>query len=169
MKGLDHAPYLQLYIIANVLAVLLIVAAWKRPSWARWGLILLFGWASYTNAITSYRDPRVYLEDADLTFFPVYRTIILGVFSEHIALYVGLVALSQALIPLGLLLGGMIARIAGWGAIAFLLAIAPFGVGSGFPSTVLYAMAIFLLLRTGLAQRAWQGMPLKTDEGQFSR
>lgn len=159
MKGLDQAPYLQLYLLANVIALLLLVAAFKKPRWGRWGFVLLFAWAAITNASTSVRDPNVYLEYADLTFLPIYRSVILGAFSEHIAFYVGAIAFCQALIAFGLLVGGRLSRIATWGAIIFLLAIAPFGVGSGFPCTVLFAAGLVVLSRKGMDLPLWKGTP----------
>ena len=160
MRGLDQAPYLQLYLIANLLAVLLLAAAFMKPRWARWGFVLLFAWAAITNASTSLRDPNVYLEYADLTFLPIYRSVILGAFSEHIAFYVCAIAFCQALIAFGLLAGGRLSRIATWGAIIFLLAIAPFGVGSGFPCTVLFAAGLVVLGRKGMDMPVWKGAPV---------
>lgn len=156
MKGFDHPPYVQLYLIANAVALLLLLACRLRPSWARWGFIALFGWASWLNATTAWYDPGVYLQYADLTFLPVYRKVILGPFSAHITGYVVAIAIAQALIALGLLLGGVLARVATWGAVVFLVAIAPFGVGSGFPCTLLFAAGLLMLLRKGLDRPAWE-------------
>lgn len=165
MKGLEHPPYLQLYIMANVLATVLLVAAMKRPTWARWGFVLLFAWAAGVNATTSMRAPAVYLEYADLTFLPVYRSVILGAFSAHIAFYVGSIAFCQALIAMGLLVGGRLAPIATWGGMAFLVAIAPFGVGSGFPCTLLFAAGLFVLLRKGMSWPAWRSLAVSVGNG----
>lgn len=116
----------------------------------------MFGWASWTNATTAFRHPGVYLEYADLTFFPVYRNIILGPFSAHVTGYVVTIAIAQAFIALGLLLGGGLARITTWSAIVFLVGIAPFGVGSGFPCTLLFAAGLLVLLRKGVCRPAWE-------------
>jgi hypothetical protein len=156
MNGFDHSPYLQLYIIANVAAVLFLALAIKWPRVGRWAYILLFAWAAVINASTSMRQPEVYLEYADLTFLPVYRSLILGAFSEHISLYVMTIAFCQAMIAIGLVVGSGLARVAAWGAIMFLVAIAPFGVGSGFPCTVVFAVGLFVLLRKGIAAPAWR-------------
>jgi hypothetical protein len=156
MNGFDRPLYLQLYILANVIALVLLALSWKFPRWARWGFVLLFAWASWTNATTAYRDPGVYLEYADLTFLPVYRRVILGAFSEHVALYVSLIAMCQFMIAGGLALGGVLARIAALGAMLFLMAIAPFGVGSGFPCTLIFALALYVLLRRGLQAPVWR-------------
>jgi len=108
------------------------------------------------NSTTALRDPNVYLEYAALTFVPVYRDIILGPFSAHAQGYVVAIAIAQAFIAAGLLLGGRLARVAVWGAVVFLLAIAPFGVGSGFPCTLFFAFGMLVLLRKGLGAPAWK-------------
>lgn len=156
MHALEDPHYLQLYLIANTLGIVLLALAWLRPAWARWGFVLLFTWAAWTNLDTAVRKPAVYLEYADLTFLPVYRTIILGPFAAHAALYVSLVACCQAAIAIGLLIGAPLARTAAWGAVVFLVAIAPFGVGSGFPATLMYAVGLVLLLKRGLDGPAWR-------------
>jgi hypothetical protein len=59
------------------------------------------------------------------------------------------------LIAAGILVGGVPARIALAGAAVFLFAIAPLGVGSGFPSTVLMAIGCLRLSRTDGALASW--------------
>jgi hypothetical protein len=55
-----------------------------------------------------------------------------------------------------MLLKGWIYRIGSIGGIVFLLAILPFGVGSGFPCTAIMAMAIFILLRKHNNEFVWK-------------
>jgi hypothetical protein len=68
---------------------------------------------------------------------------------------VGLVAACQALIALGLLLKGFVTRVACLGGIVFLLAITPFGVGSGFPATLLMAVGLYLVMRKESRRWPW--------------
>jgi hypothetical protein len=77
----------------------------------------------------------------------IYRDFILGFFAEHIQLLVMGVAACQALVAIGLAVGPPLARIGLVGAACFLVAIAPLGVGSGFPSTLLLAGGAILLWR----------------------
>lgn len=139
--------YLYLLLASTVLATGLFLIALKWPRAAQWLFFLLFVWASYTNFFTSQRTPEVYLEYADLTWSEWYRTFINGWFKTHIKLVVGCVVVYQALIALSMLAKGRIFRTGAWGAILFFLAIAPLGVGSGFPSTVIAAGAMVILLR----------------------
>lgn len=100
---------------------------------------------------TALTTPLVYLDYATLTDSTTARRIILGPFAAHVQAYVIVIAIGQAAIAAGLCLRGLPARIAGFGAVAFLVAVAPLGVGAGFPSTLIMAGAMALLLRTRLS------------------
>jgi uncharacterized membrane protein YphA (DoxX/SURF4 family) len=154
-EALDNPVFLAMYAVANAVGLILLVAAWKWTHAARWMFILLFLWAGWTNYSTAVNDPEAYLEYADLTWSQTYRDIILGPFAEHIARYVGLVALCQLLIAGSLLLKGFVMRVGCWGGIVFLLAITPFGVGSGFPCTLVMAAALFMVMRKERRHWPW--------------
>ena len=156
MKGFENQTYLILYIISNIVALLLLWAAWKQPGIARLMFFLMFTWASWTNWIESQLTPQLYLDYADLTWSDAYRNFINGWFSDHIQLAVGFIATCQGLIAISMLLKGWIFRIGSIGAIIFLLAILPFGVGSGFPCTAIMAAAIIVLLRKHNNEFIWQ-------------
>ena len=145
MKGLEN--YLALYIISNAVAILLLLAAWRVPKTARVLFFLLFVWASYTNYNYAIHHPNVYLDYADLSFIRVYKQFILGWFSQHIVVMVGFIATCQGLIAISMLLKGWIFKTGCIGAMIFLLAIAPLGVGAAFPCTVIMAAALFILLK----------------------
>ncbi|MCC7502100.1 MAG: hypothetical protein IT229_06205 [Flavobacteriales bacterium] len=154
-EALDNPVFLVMFIMANALALILLLAAWKWVRAARWMFVLLLAWASWTNASTALNDPEAYLEYADLTWSKTYSDIILGPFAEHITRYVGMVAVCQALIALSLLLKGFILRVGSLGGIVFLLAIVPFGVGSGFPCTLVMAVALFMVMRKEARHWPW--------------
>ena len=147
MKGLDNTTNLVLYIISNVIALMMLLAAWKNVRLARLFFFLIFSWASWTNWKTALFSPQTYLGEADLTFFAFYREFILGWFSQHITEAVGFIATCQALIAISMLLKGWCLKAGSIGAILFLLAIAPFGVGSAFPCTVILAAGMYLIVR----------------------
>jgi hypothetical protein len=62
---------------------------------------------------------------------------------------VGFIATCQGLIALSMILKGWFFKTGCIGGIIFLLAIAPLGVGSGFPCTVVFAIALAVLYRKG--------------------
>lgn len=146
-KGLENQTYLVAYIISNAVALVLLFLSWKRPRLARLLFVLLFAWACWINWTTASQSPQRYMDYADLAFLDVYREAIQGWFSGHIQTVIGIIATCQGLVALGLLFRGRVYKIAVTAGIVFLVAIAPFGVGSAFPCTLVMAFALFLLLR----------------------
>jgi hypothetical protein len=135
------------YIISNIVFLLSIVAALRKPIWTRIFFAGFFLWAAFFNSTTAIRSPEIYLTYADLNALPAYSKFINGFFSQHITEIVCSIAAAQFLIALGLILHKTWVKLACIGGIIFGLAIAPLGVGSGFPSTVSMAVAFFILLQ----------------------
>lgn len=136
------------HLISIFASVLLLISSHAFPRVARALFALLFAWACATNWSVVLERPSVYLEYGGLSVMALYREFIGGFFASHVLPIVGAIATCQGLIAAGLLMGGRPARIALVGAAVFLLAIAPLGVGSAFPSTVIMATGCFRL-------RAW--------------
>ena len=157
MKGLDNELYVILLIISNLIAVFLFVASIKWQRIARLSFFLLFAWASWTNWKTTIQNPEAYLEYASLTWSKWYESFITGWFAKHICLMVGLIATSQALIAVSMLLRGWIYGLGCLSAVIFLLAILPFGIGAGFPSTGIMAVACFILFKKQPVDFIWKG------------
>jgi len=147
MKGFENSTYLALFIISNVIALCLLVTALEAPKTARLLFSVLFAWAGYTNWNYAMQSPQVYLEYANLAFINLYKEFINGWFSKHIAACIGVIAVCQLLISISLLLKGVVFKIGIIGAIFFLLAIAPLGVGSAFPCTLIMATGLYVLLK----------------------
>lgn len=151
LKGIDNTTYLLMLIAFNVLALFFLLAAVKWPRTSRLLFFLLFAWACWLNWTVSQQTPDEYLQYANLTFSGWYRDIINGWFRKHIPLLVGLIAVCQLMIALAMLLKGWLFKSGSIGGIIFLFAIAPLGVGSGFPCTITFAIALFILYRKGNA------------------
>ena len=145
MEDKIPAEYLAMYIGANAFALgALALAFWHRPA-ARWVACGLFAWAAAVNGYTAVTHPRVYLDYATLTPSAWYRDFILGWFSSHVRPMVIAIAAGQAVIALLLALADSRAqRLGAAGAITFLLAIAPLGVGSGFPFSVVFSACVLV-------------------------
>ena len=139
--------YLIQWIGSNIIAILLLVVAIRRPKLARLLFVLLFAWASWINYTTVHNAPEEYLNYALLTPFDFMRDFINGWFKENITSLVTLISFGQGLIAIGLLLKGSWVKIACIGAIVFLLAITPLGIGSGFPCSIVAAVAIYIILK----------------------
>ena len=143
------------WIISNSVAVLLLLAAIKKPKLARLLFALLFLWACWLNYTTAHKNPTDYLNYANLTPFSVYSDFISGWFKSHIIAIVTLISIGQGLIGLGLLLKGWIVRLAGIGAVIFFLAIAPLGIGSAFPFSLIAIAAIYFILKKDELNFLW--------------
>jgi hypothetical protein len=155
MKGLDDPNYLAGYIISNIVGLLFLWAAIKKPYLSRVMFVLLFGWAAVINYSISHDKPEVYLEYANASV-KWYRDFIHGWFSRNISLMVTLIAIGQAAIAIGMLLRGWWVRISCVGTIIFLLGIAPLGAYAAFPFSMTVSLAAFFILKNGAFNYLWQ-------------
>jgi len=135
------------YWTSNIGGAILAITGWKWMRIARYLFAALFGWACWFNLDTVGSTPEVYLDYALLTPVRMYSDFITGWFADHVVGVVTAVAIGQGLIAIGMLLGKMWARIAAIGAMAFLLAVAPLGLGSAFPASLLKAVGAFFVYR----------------------
>jgi hypothetical protein len=147
MNGLENKVYLIAYIISNAFALLVLFFSWRHIKLSRLAFVILFGWASWANWTTALNSPGDYLDYVSLSFFPLYKQFIEGWFSNHILLVVGFIATAQAFIAISLLLKGRIYKAGIIGGIIFLISIAPLGVGSAFPCTLLLALALGMIYK----------------------
>lgn len=158
MKGLEE--FIFPYVLVQVISLLFLAAAFRNPRIARLMFSLLFLYAFWYNLKTSQTNPSVYLEYANMAI-PLYRDFINGWFSRHIQETVFMIALGQFLIGAGMLLNRYWVLMACWGAIVFLLAIAPLLVGSGFPFSLTVSAAALLVLIKDQRDYIWQAKHLK--------
>ncbi len=155
MKGLDNPTFLFLYCISNIVALLILWAAWKQPRIARIMFFLLCAWASWTNWTAAIQNPQFYIDYADLSFWKIYKQFIRGWFSNHVEEVVGIIAIGQSLVAISMLLKGWMLKTGTIAAIIFLLAIAPLGVGSAFPFSITASIALYLIFRSRPADYLW--------------
>src|SRR6187431_3834096 len=136
-----------MYLAANGFAIAVLLLAFLRPEAARWTIVGVFAWACSMNTWTALTAPEAYLNYAALTPSAAYREFILGWFSRHIPLLVVSIACGQAAIAT-LIASRLPARrnLGAAGAWVFLFAIAPLGVGSGFPFSLTFSAALYVAL-----------------------
>ena len=147
--------YLLAYLISNAIALALLVLAFRKPASVRWASIAIFLWAAFTNARIALTSPLDYQTFGDLTWSAVYRSFIRGWFQDHTALLLLPIAAGQLAIALLLLANTPLTRrLATAGSIVFLLAIAPLGVGSAFPFSLTYSLALVVMVRRLEAEEA---------------
>ncbi len=159
-----NAEYLLPWIISNIVGGLLLLAGLRTPRLARSLFFLLFAAASVVNTLTALHNPELYLDYASTAIGP-YRNFIEGWFAEHARSAVTLIAVGQGMIAVGMVLSGWWVRLACIGAIIFLLAIAPLGVGSAFPFSITVSLAAYFILRRRAFDYLWKrGEKISTSE-----
>ena len=140
--------YLVAYLISNAIALALLALSFRRPGWVRWASVAIFAWAAFTNARIAIFHPLDYQEFGNLTPWAMYRAFIQGWFREHTIWLLLPIALGQLVLALLFLRNTTTARrLAVAGAVLFLLAIAPLGVGSAFPFSLIYSAALIVMER----------------------
>lgn len=144
MIGLND--YLIPYFISQIVSVIILIVAWKYTKAGRILFALLFFVASCFNMYLGIVKPNDYLEYGELAI-PLYRDFIYGWFSKYVSIIVPIIAIGQFLIAIGILLKGLMVKIACIGIILFLLAIVPLMVGSAFPFSITVSIAAYLVLK----------------------
>lgn len=140
--------YLLPYLTSNVIALVLLATAFRKPRWMRWAAILIFVLAAWTNTRIALSDPLEYQGYLDLAVLSLYRDFIAGWFRDHTRWLVLPIAAGQLIIALLLLINSRLSRwVAACGAVAFLLAIAPLGVGSAFPFSLTFGLSLIIMVR----------------------
>ncbi|MEZ5319043.1 MAG: hypothetical protein R2752_16700 [Vicinamibacterales bacterium] len=135
------------YLAANVVAIGALIVAFRRPGLARWAGAAVFLWASITNTRVALTTPAAYLDYGALTPSALYRDFIGGWFAAHIQPLVLAIAAGQLVIAVCLAGPRAWRRVGVAGAVVFLAAIAPLGVGSGFPFSLTFGAALVVMHR----------------------
>jgi len=134
------------YIGSNIVAVVLLLAAFRWPRFVRWIFLVSFLAAGLFNAATAISQPEAYLMYAEWTPVPRYRDFILGSFSQNTTAFVLAIALGQLFVGLLLAIPKRVPLALGvLGGGVFLAAIAPLGYGSGFPFSLIAIAALLVM------------------------
>ena len=134
------------FLISNTIALVVLCLAWKKPLAARISLGVIFVAASLANTIVSITNPADYLNYSQFAVFELYHNFIEGWFATHIQAMVLCIAAGQFLIAVGMFANDSLLKPAIVGIVIFGMAIAPLGIGSAFPCSVLLAISAALLL-----------------------
>lgn len=143
------------YAISNLLALVMLLGSRWFPTGARLLYCVLFAWAGQYNFRTALDAPWVYYDYADYTFLPVYRWFILGPFTDITMPMILAIAVGQIGIAVTMLLKGSLFRWGCLGGLVFCVAIAPLGLGSAFPATLLMAAGFYRLYRHPATTYFW--------------
>ena len=131
----------------NIAVLCLLLAAVKWPRIARALVRALVVGGSAWNLFASLTMPQFYVETYGPLATPPYAAFIYGPFAANPALFVVPIAIGE--LTIGFLTSGTgkALQLGMVGAMVFLLAIAPMGVGSAFPFSILGMVAAYLLFR----------------------
>jgi hypothetical protein len=165
MHGWNDSGLFWPLFISNIAGLIILFFCWKHTVIGRILMLILFLWAGCTNWYIVTHNPKVYLEYADYTFLPIYKSFINGWFSRNILLIVGLIATGQLLIAISMSLKGFLFKLGALGGMIFLVGIIPLGIGSGFPFPIITAIAFFFLLRQNAHDYLWK----KDISGRYKR
>ena len=139
----SFSDFLIPYAVSNLFSLLLLWLNWKRP---RVGLVLfgfIFILAGIFNFYTASTTPEIYLQYASWALFDFYVEFIGGFFRDHAGMIVKMIAVGQILIGVMLLIKKREMKLpAIIGGILFFIAIAPLGLGSAFPATLIMALGL---------------------------
>ena len=145
MMRMDRALLVP-YLVSHLIAILFAAAAWRWPRVARAFAAAGVTAAGIFNIRTAISSPESYVQGFAPHAIAPYQHFINGFFAEHTAAIVIAIACGQ--IAVGLLAMAPLPwrKISYIGAIIFLAAISPLGVGSAFPSTLILAAGFAILL-----------------------
>lgn len=159
MEGLNQ--YIIPYLLSQVVAIVIIMMAYRNTRITRILFGLMFLGASVINMSAGINDPTVYVDYGKMAL-PFYRDFIIGWFSQHNNVVVPAIAVAQFFIGLGMILRGTLVKLACIGAILFFLGITPLMVGSAFPFPLFAAWAAWVVYRRDDKGYVWQKMPVLT-------
>ena len=144
LRGLESAWAIP-YLVSNAIGIAILLLSVSRPMIARWMLAVLFVYAGVYNLWLASTSPNEYLNFANFVLIPWYREFILGPFAANAALFISSIAVGQLLIAISLGVGRKLLPLGAIGVSAFLLGIAPFGVGSAFPFSITVSLAALIV------------------------
>jgi Mn2+/Fe2+ NRAMP family transporter len=142
------------YIVTSVVSVVMLVVAWRWPRAGRLLYGLLFLAAGVFNAVTAVRTPQVYVQGFAPHALPPMREFIERVVALVPDAFVLTMAAGQVLVAAALALGrGLLFWFGVVAATCFLVALSWLGVGAAFPTNLVMAAGVVLLLRARQPRR----------------
>jgi hypothetical protein len=144
---MNYEEFMLPVILANLVALVIMLSSYNFPRFMRfiWGIIFIA--AGVVNLITIINEPGIYVDAFGPGAIDFYKEIIYGPFSKQPGVYVALIAAGQIFVGSLIWSGGLWYYLGLTGGVIFMLAIAPLGVGSAFPSTVFLAFGLIFMMR----------------------
>lgn len=140
------------FIASNAVAIWIVWLTFRRRNVAEGALAILFLGAGCFNIYTAVTNPDSYLQFAETSFVAAYREFIRGTFAAHATIIVSAIGVIQLYIGIAMLMENIRYRVGCIGGFIFGIAIAPLGMGSAFPSTLVLSFAFLVLFLKTEAQ-----------------
>ncbi len=135
------------FLISNSIALLLLIFSFRWTIVAKYLWAFIFLAAGGINLFFSQSKPDIYVQSFGPPAIDLYQRFIYGFFSQYTEFMVLTIAIGQLLVGVLLLCHNKLFRLGILGGTVFLLAIAPLGIGSAFPATLLGAISLVVLLQ----------------------
>jgi len=135
------------FIVSHILALVYVIAAWRWPRATRYVTGAGFAFAGAFNAWWATKEPAIYVAAYGPHAIAPYREFIYGAFARHTTAFVLAIAAGQMAVGVLAFAPLPLRRLSYLGAIVFLLAITPLGIGAAAPSTLIFAAGVALLFR----------------------
>lgn len=134
------------FIISNAGAIVIFWFSVGNKGLAKSLLSVLFIGAAIFNAYTSLANPASYRDFVDTAVLEWYKNFLSGFFSDHTTAIVLAVSVAQFYIGVAMQMNRIRFVMACLGGFLFGVAIAPLGVGSAFPASIVLSAAFLVLL-----------------------
>lgn len=139
--------YIGPYIGSNVFAVILLILSLKWKTASRIVFILIFLAAGIFNLYTANTEPEAYTMYAQTALIPFYKNFIMGYFAAHAGFIISLIATGKILVAILLMFKKTWFKLGVAGALIFFISIAPLGVGSALPCTLIFAASVLIIAK----------------------
>jgi hypothetical protein len=148
---MNENQILYVYIGSNLVALVMVALSWFWKTGGRLLLVLLFLWAGLYDFRTAFVRPQEYVSFVRISYF----SFLLRFFLQHTTGIIVAIAIGQLAIGVLVSLRGWVVKLGLWGAVLFLLAIAPLATVVGFWARLIMACAALLLLRATYSSPLW--------------
>jgi hypothetical protein len=129
----------------------MVVLSWFWKTAGRLAFTLLFLWAGVYDFRTAFVRPQEYVSFVRISYF----SFLLQFFLRHTTGIIVAIAIGQLAIGILVSLRGLPVKVGLWGAVLFLLGVAPLATVVGFWARLIMAFAALLLLRAQYGSSVW--------------
>lgn len=134
------------YIVSNAIAVFALWLSVRKPGISKGLLGILFVCASVFNIYTAFSNPSAYQAFADTALVPFYEKFIRTFFADNAVIIISVISVGQLYIGLSMMYGDARFKAGCIGGIIFGVAIAPLGLGSALPCSLILSLSFLILL-----------------------